>query len=81
VSVPVRTFAAALLFCSLAAPIAHAQELPMSERQKADIARQKAYEKATDEAYQAAIKRSRDVKQKAVDPWANMRAPSTSGGN
>jgi hypothetical protein len=53
----------------------------MSERQKADIARQKAYEKATDEAYQAAIKRSRDVKQKAVDPWANMRAPSTSGGN
>jgi hypothetical protein len=54
----------------------------MSDRQKAQIEQHKAFEKATDQAYQAAMKRSRDVKPKApVDPWANVRAPSAGGGN
>jgi len=80
-SVLIRTFAAVFLVCFLLTSMAHAQQLPMSDRQKAEIARQKAFEKATDEAYQAAMKRSHDVKAKAVDPWANMRSPSTGGGN
>jgi len=77
----VRTFAAAFIMCFSAAQAAGAQELPMSDRQKAEIARQKAYEKATDQAYEAAMKRSHDIKPKAVDPWANVRAPSAGGGN
>jgi hypothetical protein len=78
-SVLVRTFAATFALCSMLTPMAHAQQLPMSDRQKAEIARQKAFEKATDEAYQAAMKRSHEVKPKAVDPWANVRAPSAGG--
>ena len=74
-------FVTAGMICFLLTHAAHAQQLPMSDRQKAEIAQQKAYQKATDEAYQAAIKRSHDVKPKAVDPWANVRAPSAGGGN
>jgi hypothetical protein len=81
-NIPVWTFTAAFVVCFLLSQSAHAQqELPMSDRQKAEIARHKAFEKATDEAYQAAMKRSHDIKPKAVDPWANVRAPSASGGN
>jgi hypothetical protein len=75
------TIAVALAFCVLVPRHGYAQDLPMSDRQKAEIARQKAYEKATDQAYQAEMKRTRDVKAKAADPWANVRAPSTGSGN
>jgi len=77
----VRTFAGALILCFSVTHAAHAQQLPMSDRQKGEIAQHKAYEKATDEAYQAAIKRSHDVKPKAADPWANVRAPASGAGN
>jgi hypothetical protein len=77
----VRTFAAVFMVCFVAAQPAHAQQLPMSDRQKAEIEQHKALEKATDQAYEAAMKRSHDVKPKAVDPWANVRAPSAGGGN
>jgi hypothetical protein len=81
-NIPVRTFAAAVMGCCLAALPARAQELPMSDRQKAEIAQHKAFEKATDQAYEAAMKRTHDIKPKApADPWASVRAPSTSGGN
>jgi hypothetical protein len=80
VSIFVRAFAG-LAVCVLLTHSAHAQQLPMSDRQKGEIARQKALEKATDEAYQAEMKRSRTVKPKSADPWANVRAPSTGGGN
>jgi hypothetical protein len=79
--IPVRTFAAALVVCLLAAHPAHPQQLPMSDRQKAEIEQHKAFEKATDQAYQAAMKRSHDIKPKTVDPWASMRAPTAAGGN
>ena len=46
----------------------------MSDRQKAEIARHKQDEKATDEAYKAMLKRTQGAKPKA-DPWANLRAP------
>jgi hypothetical protein len=74
-----RTIAVAFFVCLLAPRPGHAQDLPMSERQKGEIARQKAYEKATDQAYQAEMKRSHDIKPKTVDPWANVRAPATGG--
>jgi hypothetical protein len=58
----------------------YAQEnFPMSSRQKAEIERKKADEKANDEAYKAAMKRTPDVKQK-TDPWASLRTPSANGG-
>ena len=78
----IRAFAAAFIVCFFAALPARAQELPMSDRQKAEIARQKAYEKATDQAYEAAMKRSHDTKPKApADPWASVRTPSSGAGN
>jgi hypothetical protein len=81
-NVLVRIFVIALVVCFFAAPSAHAQQLPMSDRQKAEIEQHKAFEKATDQAYEAAMKRTRDVKPKApVDPWASMRAPAAGGGN
>jgi hypothetical protein len=57
----------------------YAQNLPpMSDAQKAEIAKKEAEEKANDEAYKSQIKHSPDAKQKA-DPWESMRAPSASG--
>jgi hypothetical protein len=56
----------------------YAQNLPMSESQKAEIAKKEAEEKANDEAYKSQIKHIPDAKQKA-DPWESMRAPSASG--
>jgi hypothetical protein len=78
-SVLVRTFAAALVISALLTQACYAQELPMSDRQKAEIAKHKQDEKVTDEAYKATLKRTQDAKPKA-DPWANLRAPPASGG-
>jgi len=56
----------------------YAQEVfPMSDRQKADIAKHKLDEKSTDEAYKATIKRTPDAKK--ADPWANLRAAPANG--
>jgi hypothetical protein len=55
----------------------YAQNLPMSDTQKAEIAKKEAEEKANDEAYKSEIKHAPDAKQKA-DPWESMRAPSAS---
>ena len=75
-----RTFAAPLVISALLTQACYAQEVfPMSERQKAEIARHKQDEKATDEAYKATLKRTQDAKPKA-DPWGNLRAPQASGG-
>jgi ribosomal protein L9 len=68
-----RSFAAALLIAAVLTPTARAQPFPESERQKAEEARKKAEEKATDEAYKAELKRTQGVR-KTVDPWANLRA-------
>jgi|HubBroStandDraft_6_1064221.scaffolds.fasta_scaffold2179696_1 hypothetical protein len=56
----------------------YAQNLPMSDAQKAEIAKKEAEEKANDEAYKSQIGHIPDAKQKA-DPWGSMRAPSASG--
>ena len=46
-----------------------------SPKEKAAQAAKAADRKATDDAYQAAIKRTPDSTQK-VDPWATVRAPA-----
>jgi hypothetical protein len=74
-----RKFAASLVISALLTQASYAQEnFPMSDRQKAEIAKKKADEKANDEAYKASIKRAPDVKQK-TDPWATLRTPSANG--
>ncbi|MGB7102279.1 MAG: hypothetical protein WBD95_26395, partial [Xanthobacteraceae bacterium] len=78
-SVLIRTFATALMTSALLMQASYAQELPMSDRQKAAIERHKVEEKATDEAYKAMLKRTQDAKPKA-DPWGNLRAAPAGGG-
>ena len=73
-----RSFAASLLIAALLTRVSHAQPFPESERQKAEEARKKVDEKATDEAYKAAVKHRQDVK-KTADPWGNLRSPSAGG--
>jgi ribosomal protein L9 len=74
----VRSFAVSFLVAVLLTPPSHAQPFPESERQKAEEARKKAEEKATDEAYKATLKHTQDVK-KTVDPWGNLRTTPLGG--
>jgi hypothetical protein len=53
----------------------YAQQLPESPRQKAEEAGKKAYQKDTDEAYKAAMKRTRDTNKKVDDPWGRYERP------
>lgn len=46
-----------------------------SEKEKAKIQEKRAFEKDTDEAYQATIGRMPDVKQQKIDPWGSIRPP------
>jgi hypothetical protein len=79
-SVLIRKFAASLVISALLTQACYAQEVfPMSDRQKADIAKHKLDEKSTDEAYKATIKRTPDAKK--ADPWANLRAPPANNAN
>ncbi len=80
-SYPLRTLTASLVVSALLTQASYAQEnLPESNRQKAQEEQKKAYEKANDEAYKAMIKRTQDVNaNQKVDPWGNLRTPSASG--
>jgi hypothetical protein len=46
----------------------------MSDKEKAKIQEKRAFQKDTDDAYQATMGRLPDVKQQKADPWGNMRA-------
>jgi ribosomal protein L9 len=72
-----RAFAASLLMAALPAPAVHAQDLPESDRQKAEEARKKAEVKANDEAYKETLKRT--GVSKTFDPWGNVRTTTPSG--
>jgi multidrug efflux pump subunit AcrB len=74
-----RSLVASLLIAALLTPASRAQPFPESDSQKAEEARKKTDEKATDEAYKATLKRTQDVK-KTVDPWGNVRT-SPAGSN
>ncbi|MGA2891948.1 MAG: hypothetical protein ABSE22_03710 [Xanthobacteraceae bacterium] len=54
--------------------------IPLTEDEKADLARQKRDEKANDEAYKSTMKRFPDSNQK-VDPWGGVRpsVPAAAG--
>jgi hypothetical protein len=71
-----RKFGLSVLFFLLLAQPSYAQQFPESSRQKAEEERKKQEMKGTDEAYKALMKRMPDAK-KEVDPWGNLRAPST----
>ena len=75
-----RSLAASLVVSAMLTFASYAQEeFPMSARQKAEIDRKKAEEKANDEAYKAMMKRTHDVGDKKVDPWAVVRTPPADG--
>ncbi len=57
----------------------YAQPFPESERQKAEEARKKADEQATEEAYKSQMKRTPNTNKK-VDPWGGLRTPSANPG-
>ncbi len=77
---PMKTLAASFVIAALLIQTSYAQNLPEFDRQKAQEAQQKAYEKATDEAYKATLKRTQDVNAyQKVDPWGNLRTPSAGG--
>jgi len=80
-----RIFIAAAVVSVLLTQASYAQfgapptpRVPLTDEEKAEIARKKAAAKATDEAYEAMTKHTPDTKQK-VDPWGGVRTPSTSG--
>ena len=74
-----RKFAVFAVISALLPQPSYAQPFPESERQKAAEAQKKAEEKATDEAYKAAIKRTGKPDRK-VDPWGNIRTPPANPG-
>ena len=76
----VRRFAPFVVLSALLTQPSYAQQLPESPRQKAEEAGKKAYKKDTDEAYKAAMKRTRDTNKKVDDPWGSLRTPSPGPG-
>jgi hypothetical protein len=75
----VRIFALFVALSALLTQPSYAQPFPESERQKAEEARKKADEKATDQAYKAVTKHTPNANKK-VDPWGSLRTPSPSSG-
>lgn len=74
-----RSLVASLLIAALLTSASQAQPFPESDHQKAEEARKKADDKATDEAYKNILKHTQDVK-KIIDPWGNVRtSPASSG--
>ena len=47
----------------------------LTDEQKSKIQDKRAFEKDTDEAYKATLKKIPEAKQN-VDPWGNLRAPA-----
>jgi ribosomal protein L9 len=79
-----RIFAVAMVISALLTPASYAQmgtpeAPPLTDDEKAEIAKKKAEEKATDAAYKSTLKRLPEIHQR-VDPWGGIRTPSASGG-
>ena len=72
----IRRLAPFVVLSALLTQSSYAQQLPESARQKAEEASKKAYQKDTDEAYKAAMKRTRDANKKVDDPWGSVRTHS-----
>ena len=82
----VRKIAVALTISALLTQVSYAQrglggapgQVPESSSQKAEEAKQRAEQKATDDAYKATLKRF-PASNKPVDPWGGIRTPAASG--
>jgi hypothetical protein len=72
----IKIFAASAAVFVLLASTGHAQPFPESSRQKIQEEQKKSSDKATEEAYKAYMKRAPNSDKK-VDPWGNLRTPST----
>jgi hypothetical protein len=75
-----RKFAVSVVLSALLTQPSYAQPFPESERQKAEEARKKTDEKATDEAYKSLMKHL-PATNKKVDPWEvyeHLRQPPAS---
>lgn len=76
-------FAAAIAISALLTQASYAQQHsgapPPSDSQKAEESKRRAEEKANDEAYRDAMKRT-PAPDRKVDPWGGLRAPSTDSG-
>jgi hypothetical protein len=80
---PIRTIIAAAVISAALTQVSRAQivaptAVPPSDDDKMDYIKKQKDEKATDEAYKAAMKRLRNDDQK-VDPWGGIRTPSANG--
>jgi hypothetical protein len=80
---PIRTIIAAAVISATLTQVSRAQlvaptAVPPSDDDKMDYIKKQKDEKATDEAYKAAMKRLRNDDQKA-DPWGGIRTPSANG--
>ena len=73
----VRKFAASVVLTAFLTQSSYAQPFPESARQKAEEARKRAEQNATEEAYKAMMKNAPKTDKK-VDPWGSLRAPSVS---
>jgi hypothetical protein len=82
----VRKLAGILVISAVLTQVSYAQrglggppgQTPESASQKAEDARHRAEQKATDEAYKATLKRL-PASNKPIDPWGNIRTPADSG--
>lgn len=77
-----RILPVAVVISALLTQVSYAQNsmigddpTPLTEDEKAEIARHKRDEKANDEAYKSTIKRLPNATQK-VDPWGGIRPPA-----
>jgi hypothetical protein len=82
---PMRILIAAVLISTLLTHLAYAQggaqtriPTPLSEEDRAEMARKRVEEQANDEAYKSTLKRLPNANQK-VDPWGGVRTPPATG--
>jgi hypothetical protein len=76
-----RILTVAVVISALLTHVSYAQhgfedsQSPLTEDEKAEIAKQKRDEQANDEAYKSTMKRVRDAPQQKLDPWGGIRPP------
>jgi hypothetical protein len=77
-----RKLAASVVISALLTQPSYAQPFPKSDSQKAEEARKKAEEQATDEAYKSMMKNTPKTpnSDKKVDPWGALRASPANPG-
>jgi len=75
-----RRVALSVVLLALLTQPSYAQPFPESGRQKAEEARKKADEKATNDAYKSLMKRMPNTNKQVDDPWGGIRTPPANPG-